>query len=434
MVDHPLRALEDTMNFTIYKNKIIQSSLFVLLSLVILTPSQAQAEGFALQDWSARGLSLAGGLIAREADPSAAAFNPAAITELEGLQVQAGLEFVKPHNTIVIENHPTNPAAHGSYDASDIFFLVPNAYATYKLNDNISLGLAIFSRFGAGNEYDKQWPGSANMHYVNLLTSTFNPTIAWRVNDTLSLAAGIEISGAMVELQQGYDLGAAGFVNSTLKNKDISYAFAYNLAAHLRFNEQWSAGLTYRSAVSYEFEGELKFDPQPLASTVGLMDAKGTTTMNLPYEIKFGLAYAPIEKLSLEANVAYYGWSSYQDLDLHMDGGGVISNPKEWQDTWLFGFSAEYDVNDWLTLRGGISYETNPIPSSHLEYMSPTGGRWKYALGAGIKHNDWTFDLGYAFHHLNNVNFDDSTVNGVFDGHTKSIYAHSLSASISYRF
>ncbi len=416
---------------TINKNKI---TTLVLLSLFMLTPSYAHAEGFALQDWSARGLGLAGGLVARDADPSAAAFNPAAITELEGLQVQAGMEFVKPHNTIVIENHPTNPAANGSYDASDIFFLIPNSYVTYKLNDNFSLGLAIFSRFGAGNEYDKHWPGSENMHYVNLLTSTINPSIAWRVNDKLSLAAGIEVSGAVVELEQGYNLGAAGYVNSSLKNEGISYALGFNLAAHLRLNDYWSAGLTYRSGVSYEFDGELSFEPQPHASTLGFIDAKGTTSMNLPYEIKLGLAYAPLEKLSFEADIAYYGWSSYQDLDLHLDGGGVISNPKEWQDTWLFALSAEYDVNDWLTLRGGVSYETNPIPASHVEYLAPTGGRWKYAIGAGVKHNDWTFDVGYAFHHLNNINFDKSTVNGVFDGHTKSIYAHSLAASISYRF
>ncbi len=412
-------------------NKITKSSIFILLTLFILTPSYACAEGFALQDWSARGLSLAGGLVARGGDPSAAAFNPAAITELDGLQVQVGLEFVKPHNTIVIENHPTNPALNGSYDASDIFFLVPNGYATYKLNDNVSLGLAMFSRFGAGNEYDKYWPGSANMHYVNLLTSTVNPSVAWRVNDMLSLAAGVEISGATVQLDQGYNLGTAGYVNSSLTSQGITYALGFNLAAHVRFNDYCSVGLTYRSGVSYEFDGELRFDRQ--IPNV-FENANGTTTMDLPYEVKLGFAYAPLDNLSFEADIAYYGWSSYQNLDLYIDGGGIIPSAKEWQDTWLFAFSAEYGVNDWLTLRGGISYETNPIPESHLEYMSPTGGRWKYSIGAGVRHNNWAFDLGYAFHHLNNVNFDNSTVSTVFDGHTESIYANAISASISYRF
>lgn len=44
----------------------------------------ASAEGFALYEWGARGNALGGSMVGRADDPSAVAFNPAGITQLEG--------------------------------------------------------------------------------------------------------------------------------------------------------------------------------------------------------------------------------------------------------------------------------------------------------------------------------------------------------------
>ncbi len=417
------------------------SGIAALLGVLML-PSMANAEGFALQDWSARGAALAGGLVARGGDASAVAFNPAAITELEGTQIMVGIEVVVPYNTI--EYSIDGGSTYHRQNASNQAFFIPHGYVTHKLNDNFSLGLGMFSRFGLGNKYPSDWAGSANVTYVNLLTSTVNPVIAYRVNDMLSLAAGVEISGAMVDLKQNNQEFA---LSSRLKNKGIEYGFGFNLAAHVRFNEQWSAGLTYRSGVDYSFDGELSatspFFPMLGHSSTNYI-SDGATTLSLPQEIKLAVAYAPTDKLSFEAGVGYYGWSSYKDLDLTIDNplppffNSYIANPKEWRDTWMFGFSAEYQLYDWLALRAGIAYETSPIPESHIEYMAPSNGRFKYSVGVGIQEVDaWAFDFAYIFHHLNDANFDESAAHntpGILPGKSDNVYAHSLMMSISYKF
>ena len=60
----------------------------LLLAACLLAAPQltgkAQAEGFALSDFGARGTALAGGMVARADDPSAVAWNPAGITQLPG--------------------------------------------------------------------------------------------------------------------------------------------------------------------------------------------------------------------------------------------------------------------------------------------------------------------------------------------------------------
>lgn len=67
----------------------------LLLAACLLAAPQltgkAQAEGFALSDFGARGTALAGGMVARADDPSAVAWNPAGITQLPGTQIMVGM-------------------------------------------------------------------------------------------------------------------------------------------------------------------------------------------------------------------------------------------------------------------------------------------------------------------------------------------------------
>lgn len=70
------------------------------LALVLCCASVAGAEGFALNEWSARGVSLAGGMVGRADDPSALAYNAAGITQLPGTQAMGGFAFIAPSGSI----------------------------------------------------------------------------------------------------------------------------------------------------------------------------------------------------------------------------------------------------------------------------------------------------------------------------------------------
>ena len=68
-----------------------------IVGLVLaLMPWQVWAAGYGIYEWSARGNALGGAMVARDADPSAVAYNPAAITDLPGDQFQLGFTAVAP--------------------------------------------------------------------------------------------------------------------------------------------------------------------------------------------------------------------------------------------------------------------------------------------------------------------------------------------------
>ena len=60
-------------------------ALCFALALVVCCAPVARGEGFALNEWSARGVSLAGGMVGRADDVSAIAYNAAGITQLPRL-------------------------------------------------------------------------------------------------------------------------------------------------------------------------------------------------------------------------------------------------------------------------------------------------------------------------------------------------------------
>lgn len=75
---------------------------YVIPAVCLLCACQmtvAKAEGFSLTQWSARGLSLAGGMVGRADDPSAIAYNAAGITRLLGTHVMVGYAAVTPEST-----------------------------------------------------------------------------------------------------------------------------------------------------------------------------------------------------------------------------------------------------------------------------------------------------------------------------------------------
>ena len=71
---------------------------------------------------------------------------------------------------------------------------VPNAYFAYRLTPDIFVGLGMGSPFGLKTEYDPAWAGRTQAIKSELKTININPSIAWKVNESFSLGAGLERS------------------------------------------------------------------------------------------------------------------------------------------------------------------------------------------------------------------------------------------------
>ncbi len=414
--------------------------------LVCTSASPALAEGFALYEWSARGIALGGATVARKADPSAVASNPALLTQLKGIHVMGGASSITPAG----EMRTTDAA--GTKETTSLkpsTWVVPHLYYTQQINDRWYFGIGEFSRFGLGFEYPHDWPGRFNIYEVSLTSASLNPNIAWKATDKLSLAAGVEMLYVNLDLKKRAQVNltpADSFeVDSNIQDANDA-GFGFNLAGHYQFDDQWALGLLYRSQVQVKAHGDEEWTymgyngPSGLGSTAQNIynsrfhDGGAHATVVLPDSIAAGLSYSPIPELSLEAGTVWTRWSTFRGLNIHLPDDQVSYNPKHWRDSWRFNFGAEWEALDWLTLRAGYVWDQSPMTEEYADYLIPTDGRSIYSGGVGLCWQDWTFDLAYAYVDATGRSYDANPETHVLDSHAEESSTHVLSLSIGYKF
>ncbi len=298
--------------------------LLFLLVLLLFQAAPVHSAGFGIYEWSARGNALGGTLVGRADDPSAVAFNPAGITQLEGTRVMAGFTAIAPKSDVVtIKDGKTTTTT-----TKDNIWLPPHAYLTYQLNDRYWLGVGLYSRFGLGTEYPDDWPGRYNVTYAGIKSVSLNPNLAIKLTDDLSFAFGLE--AMWFEFTQKKMKKVLTYPDMPAKLVGDSIGYGFNVALHYKPTSWLSMGLLYRSQVEQSIKGDATFDrPDQLAQDhpTWFNDTGAKGDITLPDSFTAGVMVAPISKLTLEADVVYTRWSTYDELTIYYDNPLIPINP-----------------------------------------------------------------------------------------------------------
>ena len=123
-----------------------------LCLLLLLLSVRADAAGFGIYEWSARGNALGGAMVGRADDPSTIAYNPAGMVQLEGTQVMAGFTAISP--TVDMEGFGIIGSDPFASTVSATWF-PPHIYYTRQVNESHWFGVGLFTRFGLGTEFDQ---------------------------------------------------------------------------------------------------------------------------------------------------------------------------------------------------------------------------------------------------------------------------------------
>ena len=428
--------------------------LYVMLVVCLLWGCQvtvAGAEGFARTEWSARGLSLAGGMVGRADDPSAIAYNAAGITQLPGTQVMAGFAAIAPRNNLELD---LKDGSHASQTSRSHIWSTPHAYLTHQLNDRFWLGLGLVSRFGLDHEFTDDWAGRYNMTDINFKTFSLVPTVAMRVNDVLSLSAGVEIMyarfnmGRQIPSYQRIDPGQMkNGPDSKMTLDGTDWGVGAHLGVHLRMTDELSLGFAYKSPVVLHIGGTADFSRRHENMLADQSEVPHTInthmhgTVRLPDSFAMGLAYRPLDNLNFEVGTVFTRWSTYDSQNISLDSGFQYGERKNWHDGWNFNASVEYDPLDWLALRAGVWYETPVTNEAHADFMVPSHGRTGVSVGTGFQWDNWRLDVAYAHIWERGLDYSETDVTGIrssvsniISGNSRNTGADIYSVSIGYTF
>ena len=405
--------------------------------MAVCAASAAHAAGFMLTEQSAGALGRAyAGVGVDGTDISGVYYNPATMTLHPGTQIQAG--FVAVGLDLAFEGEKNGQAVteNGQYNTQAI----PHGYISHQLTDNMWIGLAMTVPFGMGTEYKDGWAWNNRGISAEVLTFDFNPNVAWRVSDKLSLGAGISIQYAAADLKMHKSVSLGQYsaeVNSEVDADSIAWGFNAGLMwsplENLRF------GLSYRSRINHNADGDLTLSDSPAVGTMLPESFDATATISTPAWLMATAAWDVNDLLSLYATFRWTDWSSFDELTIKTNNpmiGDSIKN--KWQDTYLVSVGADLRFTNWWTFRAGIGYETSAVDDpKYRTAIIPDADRLWLALGSSFKATEnMQIDVSAAWlHGIGERNlWDKDTVGGTEVGKFEDLDAYLFGVQLVYKF
>ncbi len=347
--------------------------------------AQAQAAGFYIQEQSVRGLGSAfSGSVSNLADPSTIYFNPAGMTKLEGMQAQAAVNLLIPNSevsdtgstaaqTTVVGGPSGNP-----YDPTP----VPNGFVSYQINDRLWAGIGMTAPFGLGSDYGDNWFGRFDSTKTELAVIDIQPTIAYKVNDMISLGAGLNIAHSSADLRNRVQLGVGQANEGFSKLTGDDWGFGYSFGVQLKPMPTTTIGINYKSEVHHELDGKIQVTTAN-GTLVGAASSGGKAKLVTPDHLTFGVAHQVNSRLTVQGQATWFGWNNFGSIDAYRDSGALASSVQQnYQTTWAYALGAEYMASDKWMLRGGVQFDATPTTDEYRTSRTPDGDRTWLSLGA----------------------------------------------------
>jgi long-chain fatty acid transport protein len=417
-------------------------TLVLAFALALASPVTVFAtNGMNMIGYGAKATGMGGVGVAYPQDAMAVAYNPASMTEVGQMRLDATLELFYPPRAV---RHESSTLGTTDTDSKDKLFPIPAIGAVMSDKSTpLALGMAIIGA-GLGTNYP-QGAQDANGNcvpnfYSPCITTTpykrvgvflmqmqMLPSMAYRLDDNNSIGASLVIAMQTFRafgLEAFGDLGFSGD-NTRLTNKgnDWSFGGGYRLGWFGKFFDQrLNLGVNYMPQVNMQ-----KFNQYS-----GLFAGHGE--FDIPESYAGGLAIKITPKTNVAFDILRINWSKVRSIgnlgpnaanpsDLNPNGicgvsaanptgndaissqcslGGDLGMGFGWKDQTVYKLGMDYSWSPTLTVRGGLNYGKSPIQKDQVLFnmLAPATVERHVTFGFTQmldKDSDFTFTFMHAF-------------------------------------
>jgi long-chain fatty acid transport protein len=314
-----------------------------------MAAGQASAAGFQLLEQNASGIgnSYAGSAAVAE-NASTIYFNPAGMTQLQAREASVGISLVRP--TFKFSNQGSSTGVLGGSgtgnDAGSWAF-IPNGYLSWGLTKDVYVGVGFGAPFGLVTEYDNPWLGGAQAIKFDIKTYNINPSVAWRINDKVSVGAGLNYQRMEAEYVRLATVTSAALsaTRATLDAGDNSWG--WNVGALFTLSPSTKVGVSYRSKIKHELEGSLAVSGPAAGASAALTTGSAKASVDLPDTFILSVVQNLNDKWEMLGDISWTGWSSIPRVDIvrtsgALNGATVQTLDTHFRDTWRYALGANY--------------------------------------------------------------------------------------------
>jgi long-chain fatty acid transport protein len=369
-------------------------------------PFPAFAGGFYLQEQSPieTGRALSGGAAAGD-DPSTIYFNPAAMTQLSGIQTSIGgsalMASARQTNRGSYRSIPGSAARVpvGGNDGGQPFesvIPIPSFYASAQVSDRLWVGLGVNAPFGLKLEYDDGFFGRYDSLYTDLKTYNIQPSAAYKLTDNLSIGGGVDVQYVKATLTNALpQLSPLAPADGFAKLKGDDWSVGWNAGLFYTLGDT-NFGVHYRSGISHKLQGTQTISGLlgPIAAANGEFAA--TAPLDLPDIVTVSMMHKLTPQLRAMITGKWYNWSRFKGIAV-TSATGTTNKELDYKDSYSVSLGGEYDVSPALTLRAGTMFDRSPTNPQHLTTRVPDGDRVWLTGGATWNMSEaMALNLSYA--------------------------------------
>ena len=412
--------------------------LKTLIALLSLPPTLAQAGALYLYEMSNASESAYGGagMVARANDAGTVFTNPAGMTRFGDSAMLAGGVGVYIDGGFQTNNLNTSTGGSGSVNKR----ILPAGSFSYldPINDRWSWGVSVQNYFGLAIDWPGDWVGRASSVNVALLAPQVQPTLAYRVNDWLSVGAGSALTLGYVSDKLRQDpLTPGDWPDGKTRISDTDFAVQWNFGVMIQPWEHTRIGIRYLTETDLDFEDDAQVSwRDPVGKALGDPKVNLDLGVTMPQSVMAGIHHQWDEKLNVLGSVGWDEISEFGHVQVDIDDNGIPGTTvnADFRDTWHFGVGAEYLWKPDLQLTAGISYDTSMSSQRTRPLAIPLGALYRYAIGFKQKRRDGlAVGGGLTWLYEGNLEIEDQTGSGGGRTYGKysnvSIYFFSLWAS-----
>jgi long-chain fatty acid transport protein len=406
---------------------------FLLVALALLFVTAVDGEGFRNPPPGAFNLGRAGGRIAQVDDSSAVQQNPANLADLTNIQAQ-----LTP-TVVYISADFTSPSGQSSSSINP-WKALPNFFASMPLaNDRFAVGLGVTVPYGLGNEWNQRSSAFAQPtgvlayqapYYSELVTVNFNPSVAVKLGDEVSVGVGLDVMWSDLEFKQYL----SPFVpNLEAQIQGNGVGFGGNLGITWQATERQRLAFTYRSPITINYSGTSQFNNYPGG---GIPNSSFNSQVTFPTIVSVGYGLQVSDTVRLETDFEWVQFSKFDSLPINI-GSNLLGVPSQniqenWKDTFTAGFGGDWQFAENWVVRGGYQYYQSPVPNSTFSPTIPDANQNVITVGLGWTsgHSSLEFSYGLDFYNKRTITDD---LNPAYNG-TYTFNVHLFSFAYRYSF
>jgi long-chain fatty acid transport protein len=418
------------------------------LAAVMAVPSSLVAQGFMVNEHGSCVMARGGvGTPKPCGDGSAINYNPAGIAGSSGGMLSLGATGIYAYGAF------QEDYTGAKTDLVNPLIPVPHAYFTYGVTPQLTAGFGFFVPYGLGTKwpttfqgYDTNFEGRFNGYDNDLKSMYLQPTVAYKINDLVSVGAGFDFVLGSVKLNQmldfseqyapapappGTTMGQLGipfhtqFATAQIKASNAT-GFGGNFGVLLTPGKGVSIGARYMTRVKIDYDGQATFEQvesgiilppsnpfgAPGGTPLDLVIAQlglfadgaplgaqgGKASITMPDQFSLGVAVSPSDVFTVMAEWQWVHWALFDTLTLAFDNAGTKVINEAYENTNGFRFGFEWAAAQKVMVRGGYLYHEGAAPPQTVTPLLPEGSRNEFTGGLGYQFSSrFAVDVAYQY-------------------------------------